>query len=443
MAAVKQRRVFVVGVGMTPFVKPRPEKAPFYEDFVELAVTRALADAGNLDVKEIDNAVVGRLNETAGTGQRSLYRLGVTGVPIFNVANACATGSNAVYMSRMLIGSGVSEICMAVGVEEMLPGSLTAPPNRSLDDHIDVVEREFGMDPNGPPLPQMFANAAKEHMKMYGTTAKQFAMVGEKNHRHSQNNPYSQFRDVYSLKDIEDSRMIAEPLTKLQCSPTSDGAACAILMSEDSVKKYGLEGQAVEIIGQSTTTHAAGVLNAPINERSTMDMVGCEMAKRAADDIYKQTGLGPKDVDVIELHDCFSSNEIFTYEALGLCKEGEGGKLVEAGKTTYGGDWVVNPSGGLISKGHPIGATGVAQCCELSWQLRGEAGPRQVQDAKVGLQHNLGLPGNVVMTMYKRPEEWKGMAPKRSQTGALGFGQQDKDFGDGKLPSAVKETAKL
>jgi len=462
---VKQRRVFVVGVGMTPFVKPRPNLPPFYTDMVELAVSRALTDAGNLDVKAVDNAVLGRLMATAGSGQRSLYRLGVTGIPIFNVANACATGSNALYMSKVLIGSGMSDVCMAVGVEEMAPGPLMAAPKpkdpnapkgppkprnpQILDDHLDVLRREYGeVSPNGPPLPQMFARAAEEHMKMYGTTAKQLAMVGEKNHRHSANNPYSQFQQVYTLKEIEESPMIFEPLTKLQCSPTSDGAACAILMSEEAVKKYGLEGQAVEILAQTSGTHGEGVLNSPINERSSMDMVGSEMAKRAADDLYKQSGLKPDDVDVIELHDCFASNEIFTYEALGLCAPGEGGKLIESGQTTYGGKWVVNPSGGLISKGHPIGATGVAQCCELSWQLRGEAGPRQVPgkdggSAKVALQHNLGLPGNVVMTMYRKPEEWKDIPKKATRSGAMGFGQQDKDFGEGKLQSAVNEKANL
>merc|ERR1719408_56956 len=309
---------------------------------------------------------------------------------------------------------------------EEIEAAKNAPPKprnpQILDDHLNVLVREFGeVSPAGPPLPQMFARAAEEHMKLYGTTKKQLAMVGEKNHRHSKNNPYSQFQDVYSLKEVEEAPMIFEPLTRLQCSPTSDGAACAILMSEEAVKKYGLQGQAVEILAQSTGTHGEGVLNAPINERSSMDMVGCEMAKRAADDLYKASGLKAEDVDVIELHDCFSPNEIFTYEALGLCKPGDGGKLIEAGQTTYGGKWVVNPSGGLISKGHPIGATGVAQCCELTWQLRGEAGPRQVTEAKVGLQHNLGLGGAVVVTMYQKPEEWVGIKPKRAVSGAEGF----------------------
>lgn len=214
------------------------------------------------------------------------------------------------------------------------------------------------------------------------------------------------------------------PITKLQCSPTSNGAAAAIICSEDFVRKHKLEGQAVEIIGQSMKTESADSLLHEIHDRSCINMVGFPMARNAADDVYRQTGLGPDDVQVIELHDCFSANELLTYEALRLCAEGEAGKLIETGQTTYGGKWVVNPSGGLISKGHPIGATGVAQCCELTWQLRAECGPRQVPGAKVALQHNLGLPGNVVVTMYKRPEAWLRLPPKRAVSGAMGFDEQ-------------------
>merc|ERR1712217_820043 len=245
-----------------------------------------------------------------------------------------------------------------------------------------------------------------------------YAYIGYKNHKHSVNNPYSQFRDEYTEQQVLEAPAIHSPLTKLQCSPTSDGAAAAVLMSEDAVKKYGLEGQAVEIIGQSMATDLPSAFDG--GKRDTaINAIGAEMCKKAANEVYEQSGLKPNDVQVVELHDCFAANELITYEGLGLAKKGEGHKLIESKDVTYGGKWVVNPSGGLISKGHPIGATGLAQCCELNWQLRQEAGPRQVPDAKVALQHNLGLGGAVVVTMYQRPEEWRSMPPKRAKSLAV------------------------
>ena len=294
----------------------------------------------------------------------------------------------------------------------------------SLDNHIPVMINKFGYSPK-PPMPQFFGNGGREHMKKYGTTPKHFAMVGEKNHRHSVNNPYAQFRKQYSLEQIEKSTMIYEPLTKLQCSPTSDGAGAAIVCSEEFVEKYGLGGQAVEIIGQSMRTDAPQSFEADdLHDRSVIDMIGYPMAKMCAEDVFRESGKSPSQVDVVELHDCFSCNELITYEALGLCGEGEGGKLIESGNCTYGGKYVINPSGGLISKGHPLGATGLAQCSELCWQLRNECGPRQVANAKVGLQHNLGLGGACVVTLYERPSDkpkWLSMPPKRKKSGAMGF----------------------
>jgi len=372
--------------------------------------------------------VCGNMFFGTGAGQRSLYPLGFFNIPIYNVSNACATGSNALLLAKQFVEGGLNECCLALGVEKMQPGSLGGEMGGGatmLDFHLDVMSSKFDFSMKVPPMPQMFGNAGREHMEKYGTTKKQFAMIGEKNHRHSKNNPYAQFRDVYTLEQVEKSGDIYDPLTKLQCSPTSDGAGCAIVCSEDFVKKHGLEGQAVEIIGQAMTTDDRSSFNSDeVHARSCIDVVGFPMAKQCADEVYAQSGYGPADVQVVELHDCFSCNELITYEALGLCKEGEGGKLVESGNCTYGGKYVVNPSGGLISKGHPLGATGLAQCAELNWQLRGEAGPRQVDGATVALQHNLGLGGACVVTMYKRPEEWKGMAPKRPATGAMGFSEE-------------------
>jgi acetyl-CoA acyltransferase len=411
----KGRRVFVVGVGMTRFCKPQKKfdpKEPDYPDFAKVAVQRALEDAC-ISYKDIESATVGSLDSPKG--QRCLYDLGMTGIPIHNVANACATGSNALFLMRNLIAGGMHDVCLALGVEIMKPGPLGGgmgiPQGAGpIDGHIAAMTQthDFAM----PPMPWMFGSAGREHMKLYGSTEEHFAWIGYKNHKHSVNNPYSQFRDSYTEKEVLEAPMVHSPLTKLQCSPTSDGAAAAVLMSEEAVKRFGLEGQAVEIIGQAMATDLPVAFEGG-KEDSAMNVMGVAMCEKAASDVYKQSGLGPKDVQVIELHDCFSANELLTYEGLGLAKKGEGHKLVENNATTYGGQWVVNPSGGLISKGHPIGATGVAQCAELNWQLRGEAGPRQVQGAKVALQHNLGLGGACVVTMYQKPEEWKSVAPKR------------------------------
>lgn len=424
MTPAKGRRVFVVGVGMTRFCKPEKDfdpKAPDYPDFAKVAVQRALEDAC-VSYKDIEAAVVGSMNQTNCKGQRCLYDMGMNGIPIHNVANACATGSNALYLARSFIAGGMNEVTLALGVEKMAPGSLAyggggergATP---IDGHFKAMQTKFEIA-NDPPMPWMFGNAAREHMMLYGSKPEHFSWIGWKNHKHSVNNPYSQFREEYSEDQVRQAPMVYAPLTRLQCSPTSDGAAAAVLMSEEAVTRLGLKGQAVEIIGQHMATDMQSAFKGGQSD-TCINAIGAEMCTVAAKGLYEQTGMGPQDVQVIELHDCFSANEIITYEGLGLAKRGEGHKLAESRATTYGGQWVVNPSGGLISKGHPIGATGIAQCCELNWQLRGEAGARQVKDAKVALQHNLGLGGAVIVTMYRRPEEWRAVPPKRRRSLAV------------------------
>lgn len=430
-------RVFVVGVGMTRFRKPLKKNTkhePQFPEYAKTAVNRALDDC-DLQFGNVEAAVVGSVFAT-GMGQRALYEMGMNGIPIFNVANACATGSNALYMCRSFVEGGMHDCVLALGIDIMKPGPLgaadatagkgkkkdpdAAPPISMFDGQIKAMISKFELA-RAPMNPQMFGNAGREHMQLYGSKPEHFAAIGAKNHKHSTNNPYSQFQDEYTVDEVLGARMIYEPLTKLQCSPTSDGAAAAIVCSEAFVRKHGLEGNAVEIIGQSMKTDMPSAVT-PNDDRSCINSVGFDMAEAAAKEVYAKTKLAPKDVDVIELHDCFSANELLTYEALGLAKTGEAHKIVEAGDNTFGGKWVVNPSGGLISKGHPLGATGVAQCAELTWQLKGECGPRQVPDAKVALQHNLGLGGNVVVTMYKRPEEWNKHAPKRrAPSGAAGI----------------------
>ncbi|XP_057567056.1 sterol carrier protein 2 [Hippopotamus amphibius kiboko] len=394
-----QNRVFVVGVGMTKFTKPGAENSRDYPDLAGEAGQKALADA-QIPYSEVEQACIGYVYGDSTCGQRAIYHtLGLTGIPIINVNNNCATGSTALFMAQQLIQGGLADCVLALGFEKMEKGSLgITPSNRTnpVDKHLEVLINKYGLSKH-PVASQMFGRAGKEHMEKYGTKLEHFAKIGWKNHKHSVNNPYSQFQQEYSLDEVMTSRKIFDFLTVLQCCPTSDGAAAAILASEAFVEKYGLKSKAVEILAQAMVTD----MPSSFEEKSIIKMVGFDMSKEAARKCYEKSGLKPSDIDVIELHDCFSSNELLTYEALGLCPEGQGGKLVDRGDNTYGGKWVINPSGGLISKGHPLGATGLAQCAELCWQLRGEAGKRQVPGAKVALQHNLGIGGAVVVTLYK------------------------------------------
>ncbi|MEO3828861.1 lipid-transfer protein [Actinomadura sp. B10D3] len=392
------QKVFVVGVGMTKFEKPGSRDWD-YPDMAREAGTKALADAG-ISFASVQQAVTGYCYGESTSGQRAVYELGCTGIPIYNVNNNCATASSALFLAKQLVEGGIADCVLALGFEKMRPGSLsTTFQDRTspLEPFVDVMTELCG-PAVGPPAPQLFANVGKEHMERHGTTAEQFAKVGLKNHAHSVNNPYSQFQHEVTFEDVLSSRMIAEPLTLLQCSPTSDGSAAAVVASERFVRENGLEATAVEILGQAMATDFPSTWD----DKSMIKLVGSEVTKAAALEVYDQSGLGPENVDVIELHDCFSTNEIIMYEALGLCAEGQGGTLIDEGATDYGGTWVVNPSGGLISKGHPLGATGLAQCAELNWQLRGVAGKRQVPGAAVALQHNIGLGGACVVTMYRK-----------------------------------------
>ncbi|MGW5918747.1 lipid-transfer protein [Nocardia fluminea] len=390
------QKVFVVGVGMTKFEKPGSREWD-YPDMAREAGTKALADAG-IDYDQVQQAYVGYVYGESTSGQRAVYELGLTGIPVVNVNNNCSTGSTALYLAAQAVRGGLAECTLALGFEKMQPGSLGSTYDdreQPMMKHLLALAelQEFAM----PPAPYMFGAAGKEHMALYGTTAEQFAKIGVKNHKHSVNNPYAQFQKEYSLEEVLAAKQIYGPLTKLQCSPTSDGSGAVILASEDFVDRHNLADRAVEIVGQSMVTDLASTFTDP----TAINLVGSSMSRTAAEAVYAEAGFGPEDVDVIELHDCFSTNELLTYEALGLCAPGEGGRLVDDDATTYGGQWVVNPSGGLISKGHPLGATGLAQCSELTWQLRGTADARQVAGARIALQHNIGLGGAVVVTAYR------------------------------------------
>ena len=390
-------RTFVVGVGMTKFEKPGSRDWD-YPDMGREAGQKALADAG-ISYDKVEEAYVGYCYGDSTTGQRALYELGLTGIPAVNVNNNCSTGSSALYLARRAVLSGLADCALALGFEKMKKGSLGSnfeDRTNPMDKHVmDMIGRR-GFAP-APPAAQVFGNAGKEYMEKYGVTADAFAKIGEKNHRHSVNNPYSQFQDEYSLEDIQNSPMVYDPLTKLQCCPTSDGGGAAIIASERFVNENDLWDRAVEIAGQAMTTDFENTFDG-----SDMSIAGFHMTKAAAQKAYDESGLGPEDVQVIELHDCFSANELITYEGLGLCKEGKAGELIHEGAVTYGGQWVVNPSGGLISKGHPLGATGLAQCAELTWQIRGTADKRQNGTVTAALQHNLGLGGAAVVTVYKK-----------------------------------------
>jgi acetyl-CoA acetyltransferase len=394
------KKVYVIGVGMTKFEKPGSRDWD-YPQMVKEAGEKALADAG-IAYSDVKQAVAGYCYGESTSGERALYELGLTGIPIYNVNNNCSTGSTALFLAKQLVEGGLADCVLAAGFEKMEKGSLGAKymdRTNPMDKHM-LLMMELRQFAPAPPAPQLFGNAGREHMDRYGTTPEQFARIGWKNHKHSVNNPYSQFQDEYSLDDVMNSKVVYEPLTKLQCCPTSDGAGVAILASEDFVKRTGRTKTAVEIAGMAMATD----FQSTFDEKSCIKLVGFDMTKRAAESAYEQSGLGPENVNVIELHDCFSTNELITYEALGLCPEGKGGELSASGATTYGGKWLVNPSGGLISKGHPLGATGLAQCAELNWQLRGQADKRQLAGAKVALQHNLGLGGAAVVTIYRKAE---------------------------------------
>ncbi|WP_280266284.1 thiolase C-terminal domain-containing protein [Nocardia wallacei] len=394
------RRVFVVGVGMTPFVKIGSREWT-YPEMVGEAVRGALGDAG-IGYDRVQRAAVGYVFQPSAAGQRALYDIGLTGIPVANVNNNCATGSTALMLAREWVGGGLAEVALAVGFEQMtkeaMAGPATRPAVTTVDHHLRVMADQYDFG-TAPMTTQFFGNAALEHAKRYGTTPEQLARVAVKNHEHSTRNPLAQFRNAYTLEQVLGDRPVHGPLTRSQCSPMSDGAAAAVLVSEDFVREHGLEAQAVEILAQELVTDGTSAFDTG----SMIDVVGAPMTRAASRRVFDTAGLTIADVDVIELHDCFSINELITYEALGLCGEGESGALVESGATTYGGTCVVNPSGGLISKGHPLGATGLAQATELSWQLRGIAGDRQVPDARIALAHNLGLGGACVVTLYAAP----------------------------------------
>ncbi|MCE9576163.1 MAG: lipid-transfer protein [Deltaproteobacteria bacterium] len=389
------RRINVIGVGMVKFAKPGQSDP--YNVMAAAAGKTALEDAG-VPYTEIEQAFAGYVFGDSTCGQRAIYDIGLTGIPVFNVNNNCSTGSSALYLGAQAIAAG-AECVLVVGFEQMQKGALGAKwddRTNPMDRHVNVMNEVQGFT-GAPGAAQMFGGAGREYRWKYGTKRETFAKISEKARKHAAKNPYALFKEYLSVEQILASEEVFDPLTRFQCCPPTCGAAAAVLCSDDFARKHG-KSKPVYIAAQAMTTDFA----TSFDEKSMIKMIGYDMAKAAAKKVYEQAGIGPDDVDVVELHDCFTANELLTYEAIGLCPEGGAEKFIWDGDNTYGGKFVTNPSGGLLSKGHPLGATGLAQCTELTWQLRGTAGERQVEGAKVALQHNLGLGGACVMTMYRR-----------------------------------------
>ncbi len=389
--------VLVAGVGMIAFAKPGANRP--YPEMAAEAVRAALADAG-LDYAQLQQAYVGYVYGDSTAGQRALYEVGMSGIPIVNVNNNCSTGSTALYLARQAVASGAADCVLALGFEHMSPGALGAvfQDRPTPFDRFDEATQELVGHAEIPLALRYFGGAGLAHMQQYGTKLETFAAIRAKASRHAAHNPLALFRKEVTTEDVMAAPMLWDGvMTRLMACPPTCGAAAAVICSEAFAQKHGLD-RSVRIRAQAMTTDT----NRTFEARDMREVVGFSMAKEAARQVYEQAGIAPQDVDVVELHDCFAQNELITYEALGLCPEGGAEKFVMDGDNTYGGQFVTNPSGGLLSKGHPLGATGLAQCTELVQQLRGQAGARQVADARLALQHNLGLGGACVVTLYER-----------------------------------------
>ena len=389
-------KAFIAGVGMIPFVKPGAHVP--YPDMAAQATRLALADAG-VSYDLVQQAYVGYVYGDSTAGQKALYGVGMTGIPIVNVNNNCSTGSTALFLARQAVESGAVDCVLALGFEQMNPGAIGTMFNDRPSPFEDF-DREAAALVGMPELPlalRYFGGAGQSHMQKYGTPLESFAKVRAKASRHAARNPLALLRKELSVDDVMNAPMLwPGVLTRLMACPPTCGAAAALLVSEAFAKRHGLRTD-VLIAAQAMTTDKPDAFES----HDMMNLVGYSMSEAAAQRVYAQAGVGPEDLDVVELHDCFAQNELITYEALGLCAPGEAAAFIDAGDNTYGGKVVTNPSGGLLSKGHPLGATGLAQCYELTHQLRGTAEQRQVPGARTALQHNLGLGGACVVTLYQ------------------------------------------
>ncbi|GLS13113.1 lipid-transfer protein [Hydrogenophaga electricum] len=392
-----QNETLVAGVGMTPFKKPG-DNLP-YPEMAARSVRQALQDAG-VGYEAVQEVYAGYVYGDSTSGQRAVYEVGMTGVPIVNVNNNCASGSSALYLARKAIASGAADCVLAVGFEQMSPGALqshwTDRPD-PLGHFSDAIAKSFDR-PDLPMVIRYFAAAGKAHMERYGTSLEAFARIRAKASRHAARNPLALFRrEVTTEEVLAAAVLVPGVMTRPMACPPTCGAAATLLVSRSFAKKHGLD-PAVRILAQTLVTDRPDTFEGA----DPIAVVGSGVSREAARQVYEAAGIGPKDVDVCELHDCFTQNELLSYEALGFCPEGEAEGFVRSDQNTYGGQVVVNPSGGLLSKGHPLGATGLAQCFELTHQLRGTAEARQVESARIAMQHNAGLGGATVVTLFGR-----------------------------------------
>jgi acetyl-CoA acyltransferase len=387
------QRVLVAGVGMVPFATP--SRSATYDVLAEGAVRAALTDAG-VELDAVQQAYAGYVYGDSTSGQNALYRVGMTGIPVVNVNNNCSTGSSALFLARQAVASGAADCVLAFGFEQMQRGALKS----QWEDRPSAFERFDGVladaDPAVPMAPRYFGAAGAAYCERYGMDPAVFAQISVKARKHAAHNPYAVFTDQVTVEEVLASPRIVGPLTRLQCCPPTCGSAAAVLVSEEFARRHGLRADVAVAAQAMTTDTPSSFAGDPIR------LVGHDMAQAAAQQVYEAAGVGPEDIRVVELHDCFTTNELLSYEALGLTPEGTAEKFVADGDNTYGGRVVTNPSGGLLSKGHPLGATGLAQCAELTWQLRGGAGARQVDGVTVALQHNIGRGGAARVTLYEK-----------------------------------------
>ncbi len=365
-SVVNLRKVAIIGVGLTPFDNYNDVSS---EDIARAAVIAALKDA-QLERRDIQYAIFAHLYQGEVLGQRVLRGLGFPEISILNLENACASGSSAVREAWLALAAEQFDVALVVGIEKMARGLIS----------FVSADVELAL---GNVAPAQYAMCARRHMHEFGTTAEMFAQIAVKNRQHASQNPNARFRDLISVEEVLASRPIAEPITLLECCRNGSGAAAVVLASENYIRRHGKDP--VWISGSG--------LSSFISDKQSLDLTNFGATRAAAEMAYNMAGLGPEDLDIVELHDAFAQGELLHYEGLGLCKKGEGGRLVHDGDTKLGGCIPVNLSGGLLSKSHPLGATGVAQFSELVWQLRGTAEGRQVENAKIGLAHSQGGTG--------------------------------------------------
>lgn len=390
-------QAIVAGVGMISFTRSGAGEG--YAAMGTRAARAALADA-RIDYALVQQAYAGHVFADSTAGQAAVYGVGLTGIPVINVGNGCATGSTALFLARQAVESGAIDCALVLGFDRMRPG-VPGDAHEGRPGRLARIERSMaeiqGLDETVPRAAQCFGGAARTYMREYDVRADTFARIAVKARAHAAHNPHAVFRAPLTLDEVLGSPVVFEPLTQLQCCPATCGAAAAVICSPAFAAKRGLDAR-VAIAGQAMSTDR----NSSFDEGDMRKLAGYDVTRQAASQACERAGIDPADLDVVELHDCFTSNELITYEALGLTPEGTAERFVLDGDHTYGGQVVVNPSGGLLAQGHAPGATGLAQCAELVWQLRGAAGARQVEGARLALQHNQGLGGACVITLYER-----------------------------------------